>query len=257
MIQNRYKVIEKLSNGSSSTCYLCEDTTESCKVVLKIIPRTEKYSEENFMNETKMLEQCSNPAVIRVYGTIITKDEFVLILEPGIDDLLNFIQKNGPLSEKKARTYFNNLTQALKVIHSQGIVHNDVKLENMVITKDDKIKLIDFGLSEKLNDGQKSKSPKGTFHYLAPESMMFKPHDAKSDVWSLGVSLFTALTGEFPFDGKDEYEYSMSALQKQPKMELLEKHHVSGSLSKLICKMLEKKPEKRISIQDCDKFDWL
>ncbi|OHS99010.1 CAMK family protein kinase [Tritrichomonas foetus] len=256
MIQGRFKVIEELSKGSTSNCYLCEDTSECRKVVLKIIPR-DKYSEENFTNEVKLLDICKDPAVISVYDTITSKEEFIIVMEPGTHDLLNYIQENGPLTEKTTRYYFYSLIQALKVMHSHHIVHNDVKLENLVVTKDDKIKLIDFGLSEKLEINGKSKMFRGTFHYLAPEVMMFKPHDTKSDIWSLGVSLFAALTNEFPFDGDNQYEYSMNALQKPPKTELLEKKRVSESLVSMIQKMLEKDPEKRISIEDCCKFNWL
>ena len=261
MIQGRFKVIEELSKGSTSCCFLCEDVVESRKVVLKVIPRDSKtgYSKENFQNEIEMLELCRGPFVIRVLDSMTTKEEYIIEMEPGVDDLLNEISRHGPLSEKRVRRYFHGVSLALKEMHNKHIVHNDIKLENMVITRDDKIKLIDFGLSEKLdiNTG-KSKMTRGTFRYLAPEMMMmFKGHDTKSDIWSLGVSLFAALSNDFPFEGDDEYVYSMNAIQMPPRMELLERANVSKSLINLIGKMLEKDPLKRISIDEVVKFDWL
>lgn len=258
MIQNRFNVIKKLYSGSSSTCYLCDDVSEQSRVVLKIFKK-EKYCEDYFANEVKILEECNHPNVIRLLDTFISKEEFILVLEPGIDDLLNHVQNKGPIPENKARSYFQDLVQGLKAIHSNKIVHNDVKLENIVITKDGKAKLIDFGLSEKLYDSKKTTVMKGTFQYFSPETMMFKPHDTKSDIWSLGVSLFAALTGEFPFEGgQNQYEYSTNVLQKPPRIDLLKKNQVSDALIKLICDgLLEKDPEKRYSIIECEEFDWL
>ena len=87
--------------------------------------------------------------------------------------------------------------------------------------------------------------------------MLYRGHDLKSDIWSFGVSLFVALTNQYPFDGDNEYEYTMNALQKEPKIKLLADAGVSEELIELIQRTLEKKPEKRISITEIEKFNWL
>ncbi|OHS94272.1 Serine/threonine-protein kinase ark1 [Tritrichomonas foetus] len=258
MIPNNFNVLQRLVKGETSCCYLCEDIDTKQKVVLKVIPQN-KISRDVFEKEveiTKILstEKCSS--LVKIERTFSTKDSYIIVMEPGQEDMFSYIKRHGTLSEKKARQYFYYIALALKFLHIRKIIHHDVKLENIILMKDGKVKLIDFDFCEKLNNSSKSTVRRGTVKYTAPEILCMKPHTTKADIWSLGVTIFCAITDHFPFDGDNEYMYTMSVLSNPPDILLLKEKKVSEDFISLIKIMLEKDPEKRPSIEECLDFPW-
>jgi serine/threonine protein kinase len=97
-------------------------------------------------------------------------------------------------------------------LHSRDVIHQDIKLENLIVMPSGWVKLTDFGLAEVLKPNQKVHSKKGTFRYWTPKVILGQMHNHKADIWSIGVCLFAALAGAFPFDGQLEYDYTMDVV---------------------------------------------
>lgn len=257
MINERYKIEKELVATRSSTILLCEDTSSGNSVVLKMIPST-NFKSDFFYNEVNLQRLSEHKNVVTLLDSFETKEEFVLVLESGQRDLLDYVLDSGPLDEDVAKRLFLGVFLALSNMHKLHIIHHDIKLENLLLMKGKReLKIIDFGLSEIIEDTNSTSAPnKGTFHYLPPEIITQRGHNTKVDVWSLGISLFTALTGEYPFDGDTEYEYTSNVLLESPKYCALKDRKMSKEIITLLSNMLEKDPEKRISIDECLQSYW-
>ena len=125
-------------------------------------------------------------------------------------DLFEFLSKREfKITEDRARTISHQITNALFYLHSYGIAHRDIKLENILMTKasdDSQVKLIDFGLSKILGPGESSQDPYGTLAYVAPEVLMQRPYSFYVDSWSLGIIIYVMLSGLLPFDAPSNRE---------------------------------------------------
>jgi serine/threonine protein kinase len=191
--------------------------------------------------------------VINILHYFATDDSFCLVFEAGRCDLFSRIESDGPLSEDEARAVFRGLLIGLAEIHDRGIVHRDIKLENLIVSDRGDVKLADFGFAEVLGPGGKLKGRRGFYRYWAPEVVLGKPHDEKVDVWAMGVCLFACITGRFPFEGRDEYEYTTEVLWGEPQ---LEKITAGRECMELIGKMLERNPGRRPSVAQLLKEEW-
>lgn len=253
--ESRYKRESCIFNTETTTVCRCIDTVTSQEIVLKMIGK-KAYSPANYKNEVHMHEISEHPDVIKLIGNFETKDHYVLVLEPAKTDLFDVVTSSGPLTEEKAKVLFCGVFKALENMHMKNVIHHDIKLENLVFTEDSKLKLIDFGLAELLGEKQTSTARKGSNKYLSPEILMGKPHDQKSDVWSLAVALFISVTGQYPFTGDDEYNFTMNVLFSPPGLALLKDRELSDKFIELLTKMLDKSPEKRPTISQCLESDW-
>ncbi|KAH0791318.1 CAMK family protein kinase [Histomonas meleagridis] len=249
--EKRYEKICKVGDGAYSECYLCRSTDLNKEVVLKKIP-FDKFNEKQFQNEVKIHMQCSTIGVVQYLDSFKTKKHFVIVMEPGSIDLNEFINKNGPLKETKVRKAFRNIFMAVDFMHSHKIIHHDIKLENIILKAKqncDELMLCDFGLSQ-IVEGGPLNGRRGTYMYLAPEQIRIGSNSYKSDIYSLGVCLYATLTGRFPYDGGNEYEYSINVLYNEPNVKLLEEKKVSTELTRAIMGMLKKDPKERPSARE-------
>jgi len=200
--------------------------------------------------EIENQNKCSCSHVTPILGVVNDDNgSFGIIMSPGSCDLLTYLESNTPLSESKLFEWFHPIFVDLEKIHQKGVIHNDIKLENIVIYESNKqskdspsmLSLIDFGLSEDLLSSKALNTITGSPNYLAPEIFKHQFHSSKADVWSLGIVLFCCLTKQFPFEGTTNYSYMCSVLSDNPKLQLLEKANVSEECINLINSMLEKK----------------
>ncbi|OHT16732.1 CAMK family protein kinase [Tritrichomonas foetus] len=243
----KYFCTSKVGCNSASTIYQANSQTNSKQLVVKVSNETPEFE-----NEIKLLKFCQHEGVVKFVDSFHDDSKQILVLEAG-KELFQYIIDNNGFSEKEAKKLFKNIFLAVKYIHSKSIVHRDIKLENIIITEKGKLKLIDFGLASELNKCKDSKNLCGTALYLSPEVIQKKGYSEKVDIWSLGITLFGAVAGFFPFDSSDEYSYAIEALTAEPAFEDAD---VSESFKDLIRHMLEKNPEKRYSAEQCLCHEW-
>jgi serine/threonine protein kinase len=140
------------------------------------------------------------------------------------------------------------MLRALKRIHDENVIHGDIKLENFVIDKTGKVRLIDFGLSEKLPDKDGfSNAACGSDNYRAPEQIRMAKHNNKVDVWAMGIAFVALVTGEFPFTTESAYAHSLAVLGEKPKLDDV-KRRGGEELLDLVSGMLAKNPKDRPSV---------
>ena len=256
MIPKNYRFIRSMNGEHESKCVLCEDCSNHREVVLKIIEKN-KFSKSQFeLTKSIMRSFIGCSSIINIEKAFTTDQSYIYVMEPGAEDLNSYINNKGPLSENQARTYFYYIALAIQSLHAKNIIHHDIKLENIMLMRDGKVKLIDFELCERVPANKRSFAKRGTMKYMAPEIMCSRSHSANVDVWSFGVTIYTALANKFPFQGDSDYTYLENMISSQPDMNALEEKNISKRLINLIEKMLQKNPEKRISIDEIVEFQW-
>ncbi|ABY24238.1 serine/threonine protein kinase [Renibacterium salmoninarum ATCC 33209] len=210
LVDQRYQVLSKVARGGMATVYLATDLRLDREVALKVLhPRLSM--DDSFLDrlgrEAKAAARLSHPHVV---GVLDQGEELrdghqlaYLVMEyiPGhtLRDVLN---DHGALSPRLALAYLDAVVEGLAAAHRAGLVHRDVKPENVLIADDGRIKVGDFGLARAVTTSTSTGTLIGTVAYLSPELVMGKPSDARSDIYAAGIMLFELLTGEQPFRGE-------------------------------------------------------
>lgn len=219
-LANRYEVNKKLGKGGMGEVYLAEDTILKRKVAIKILPQQFALDKERlarFGREARLLAKLSHPNVATIYGLEKSDDLQILVMEMIEGNTLEDRIKQGPLPVDETIEVFRQIAEGLESAHAKGIIHRDLKPSNIKVTPEGKVKILDFGLAKvftgKMTDVDIDKSPTitaqmtepgvvlGTAAYMSPEQARGKEADSRSDIWSFGVLLWEALTGERLFDG--------------------------------------------------------
>lgn len=267
-ISDFYKFTETLGTGSFGTVKKAISNSTNKSYAVKIISKNNmKDGEINLIrNEIDLLMHFQHPNIVRLYETFETADDICLVMEYlAGGDLLDFMQNHmdGDLPEKTVANIIYSIASVIKYLNSYGVIHRDLKPENIMLlekSENPKIKLIDFGLTRVVCEGEKLCDGFGTISYVAPEVLSRKPYNKKIDVWSLGVILYSLLSkGRLPFEDEknDDDAIAKKALLIDPSFpdELFGKRSKSALL--LIMDCLNKDPQKRISIEDFLHNDWL
>jgi hypothetical protein len=181
------------------------------KVAVKIIKKAKLSIEKLALakREIEIMKVCQHLNIISLLDTFENADYIYIVLEllRG-GDLYEYLERREfKVPESRARNIIHSLATALFYLHSYGIVHRDIKLENIIMTEDTEqaeVKLVDFGLSKMIGPSEACKEPFGTIGYAAPEILKGEPYDKAIDIWSLGIVLYIMLTGQMPFDERSE-----------------------------------------------------
>jgi serine/threonine protein kinase len=226
---------------------LCYDTVEQRTVVMKTFPKTKEAS-ETFFNERYFLSFLQKHSVMKIEDVWETKENYTLILERADSDLYDYLSRKGALTEQELIRNMKGILETLVFMHENKILHNDIKLENIVV-KDQKLYFIDFGLSERINHRESQKSA-GSEYYVAPEVLLGMPHGFAADIYSLGVTMFAALSWSFPYDFKDPMDYRKNQIEGNLNMDILEEKKVSSWVVDLVRKMLDPCARRRPTAQE-------
>jgi serine/threonine protein kinase/Flp pilus assembly protein TadD len=257
---SHYEITEEIGRGGMGIVYKAKDLKLDRIVAIKFLPPQMASSEENkirFIREAKSAAALSHPNILGIYE-IDEADGLLFIAMEFVDGktLKSHISKittGTGVPVDQAIDWIEQIAQGLKSAHDMNIVHRDIKTENVMINKDDRLKIMDFGLAKiKSSEGvTKTRSSLGTLSYMSPEQTHAIPADHRSDIWSLGVVFYEILTGELPF--KSEHEAALLYLissEQPPSPNLLNKK-IPHQLDSLINKMLEKDRDKRFqSVND-------
>ncbi|EGG03476.1 uncharacterized protein MELLADRAFT_27027, partial [Melampsora larici-populina 98AG31] len=196
-----------IGQGTSATVILAEHTTTKKTYVIKSFKnpqRSKANLHQRIQQEVKIFKricESDHPFIVKFRGFILNENEISIILEyiNGLN-LLQKLETNGPFNESQAKFYITEIATGISFLHSKRIIHRDLKLDNMMISNDGHIKLIDFGLSEILQGSQTHLSiPSGAMHIRPPEMIRREPYSFNVDWYALGVALYELLTDHEPF----------------------------------------------------------
>ncbi|KAI1000902.1 hypothetical protein K3495_g7297 [Podosphaera aphanis] len=241
-----YTLGRLIGKGSFGKVYLASHKlTNGSKVVLK----STNKDDSNLAREIHHHRQFIHPHIARLYEIIVTENLVWLVLEycPG-DELFNYLCKHGPLPVEKVQKIFAQLVGAVAYVHGASCVHRDLKLENIMLDKNENVKLCDFGFTREYEGkGNCLQTYCGTVAYSAPEMLKGEKYAGeKVDVWSLGVVLYALLCGELPFDGDDETANRIKIINNEPKWP----DHLTSDARSLVGSLLSKRPLLRPSLSD-------
>jgi len=253
---SHYKILEKLGEGGMGVVYKAQDTKLDRLVALKFLPlhlTANEAEKARFLQEARAASSLNHPNVCTIYGIEEHEDPAGAGKQQFIE--MEFVEgvtlrqkfSDSPLNVNDALSYTVQIGEALQEAHSKGIVHRDIKSDNIMINTKNLVKVMDFGLA-KLKGSLKltrTSSTVGTLAYMAPEQIQGGDVDARSDVFSFGVVLFEMLTGRIPFRGEHEAAMVYSIVNEEPEPLLKYRPEVSPDLQRIINRALEKEPEDR------------
>ena len=247
-LQDRYEILDKIGSGGMSDVYkaLCHKLKR--QVAIKVL-KEEFSSDSGFVSKFKMEAQAaarlSHPNIVNVYDVVDegTLHYIVMELIEGIT-LKNYILKKGCLDSKEAIGIAIQVAQGIAAAHEQGIVHRDNKPQNIIIALDGKVKVADCGIARAASTQTLSATAMGSVHYISPEQARGGYSDARSDIYSLGITMYEMVTGRFPFDGDSTVAIAMKHLQEEivPPSEYVPMPY---SLEQIILKCTQKNADLR------------
>lgn len=206
-LDDRYEIVEVIGAGGMAVVYKAIDQRLNRFVAVKILRDELARDEEfraRFQIEAQAVAMLSHPNIVSVYDVSHTAGVEYIVMEliEGVT-LMQYMQKKGALSWKEAAHFSTQIAKALEHAHSKGIVHRDIKPQNIMILRDGTIKVADFGIAA-LESAQEQRSDQtvGSVHYIAPEQARGETPDTRSDIYSLGVVMYEMLTGRMPYDGE-------------------------------------------------------
>ncbi len=254
---SHYQILEKIGQGGMGEIYLAEDTKLERKVALKFLPMhltADKEANQRFEREAKAAAALNHPNIVTIHeigeheGQVFIAMEYVAgrtLKELLSADPSPISHHPFPISQIIAITV--QIAEGLAVAHAKGIVHRDIKPQNILVDKNGHVKILDFGLAKLHGVSQltKESSTLGTVHYMSPEQTMGKEVDHRTDIWSLGVMLYEMLTGELPFKGDYEQAVIYSILNEEPKKAADIRKDLPSEFERILEKALAKEPEDR------------
>ena len=252
VIDKRYEIKELLGVGGMAIVFLAYDKAENCDIALKML-KEEAASDESalkgFESESRAISMLSHPNIREIYD-ISTSGEYKYLTMEYLDGptLKSYIKEKGGISQGEAVDFAVQILEALDHTHSKGIVHRDIKPQNIIVTSDKTIKITDFGIAQ-LYDPRKSASEEkgvGTVYYISPEQASGKNIDARSDIYSLGIMLYEMVCGRLPFVADDPNEVAYMQVVNEPEKpsDIVE---LPVGLEQIIMKALTKNPDERFS----------
>jgi len=265
---SEYQLGKCISTTELSQVYMATNRKGKELVVKKI--STLRVSADLIRNEIYAGKKLRHPHIVKMVDHFTEGLYTYIVLEyiKGTDLLQYMIDRQWkPLKEKEAKSIFKQLLSSLIYSHKQGIIHHDIKLENVLLSKNrKKVKLIDFGLCEPVHDCSKlSQRWCGSFDYVSPEILAKTPYSGcKADVFSLGVILYSLLFSQLPFDFNERVNEVVHRKRSHPSLKIPEidddtglPFDVSSNAKDLVKKMLEIDPKKRISLEDITRHSWM
>jgi serine/threonine protein kinase len=247
---SHYKILEKLGEGGMGVVYKAEDTRLKRTVALKFLPRNlESHESERarFLQEAQAASALNHPNVCTIYDIGEAAGEQFIAMEYVDGVTLREKMAEGKLPTSTAVAYATQIGEALEEAHAKGIVHRDIKAENIMITGKDQVKVMDFGLAKLKGSLKltKTSSTVGTLAYMAPEQIQGGQVDARNDIFSFGVVLYEMLTRHLPFRGEHEAAMMYSILNEDPVSLQVYLPEAPSELVHAVARALEKDPEER------------
>lgn len=246
---DRYEILEPIGNGGMSDVYKAKCHKLNRFVAIKVLKQ--EYSEDaNFVSKFRIEAQSAaglvHPNIVNVYdvGDEDSIHYIVMELVEGIT-LKRYIEKKGRLSTKEAVSIAIQVAQGIEAAHSHKIIHRDIKPQNIIISKEGKVKVTDFGIARASSSQTINSLAMGSVHYISPEQARGGYSDEKSDIYSFGITLYEMLTGIVPFDGDNTVAVAVRHIQDEIVPPSQVAADVPISVDKIVTKCTSKKPDMR------------
>lgn len=251
IIDGRYEIIEEIGKGGMAIVYLAKCLVLNRYVAIKML-RPEYRDDLEFIKRFKIEAQSagslSHPNIVSVYDVGNEDDMEYIVMEyvEGIT-LKQYLSAKGILQWKEAVDYASQICSGLEHAHKKGIVHKDIKPENIMITKEGILKITDFGIAKALNQGTIATGglTMGSVHYFSPEQARGGFTDAKTDLYSLGILIYEMITGRLPFEGETAISIAMQHLESEPVRPSVFAPTIPKSLEAVILKAMKKEQSER------------
>ena len=256
-----YQIIKLLGKGSFGKVYLGLQKLSNRLVAIKCLEKLyfkDEVTKKKILSEVKILKRLlGHPNIIKLLEVFENKKYVFFVMEYAANgDLLRYLKQKTMLEEEEGKYMFYQIACGLRYIHKQGIIHRDIKLDNILLDESFHCKICDFGVSRYMKPHELVNEQCGTPAYLAPEIVLEKGYKGfGADIWSLGILLFCVLTGSMPF--KAGTIESLHKIIVKGEFEFPEGSKLSADAKDLIKNMLVVNPEKRFSIEDVLKHRWL
>lgn len=264
-LDGRYEITELIGVGGMADVYKAVDIIDDKTVAVKVLKNEFSDDEEflrRFRNESKAIAVLSHPNIVKIYDVGFT-DKIQFIVMEYVDGItLNeFIEQQGLLKWKDAVHFIIQILRALQHAHDRGIVHRDIKPQNIMLLSDGSIKVMDFGIARFAREEGKTMTDKtiGSVHYISPEQARGDITDEKSDIYSVGVMMYELLTGKKPFDGDNPVQIALMHMQTMPKNPREISSTIPEGLEQIVMRAMQKDSSKRYQsasemIKDIDEF---
>ena len=255
LLGGRYQVQDKIGAGGMATVYRGLDEVLGRTVAIKtMLPQyaNDPSFAARFKQEAQAAAALQSPYIVSVYDWGKDADTYYIVMEylRGTD-LKSGIRKHGALDCKKVAQIGSQIAQALSVAHRHDIIHRDIKPQNIMVQPDGNIKVMDFGIARAKNSHlTQDNSVLGTAHYVSPEQTQGKELGPTTDIYSLGIVMYEAATGQVPFQGDDAISVALKQVNEQPKPPSQLNPAVDPSLESIILKCMQKNPAERFQTAD-------
>ena len=248
-IADRYEIIGKIGAGGMSDVYKAKDLTLGRFVAIKVLKP--EFSEDlnfvtKFRTEAQSAAGLEHPNIVNIYDVGSEKGMHYIVMEyvEGIT-LKTYIEKKGQLSFKEAVSIAIQVGRGIEAAHSKGIIHRDIKPQNIIISTEGKVKVTDFGIARAASSNTISSDVMGSVHYSSPEQARNGFVDGKSDIYSLGIVMYEMVTGRVPFDGDTTVAVAIQHLQEEIVPPSAYAPNLPISMEKIILKCTQKNPDRR------------
>ena len=251
IIAERYEIVGKIGTGGMADVYKAMDHKLNRFVAVKVLKpefREDTTFIKKFRSEAQAAAGLTHPNIVNVFDVGDDGGVYYIVMEliEGIT-LKEYISKKGKLSIKEATSIAIQVSMGLEAAHSHGIVHRDVKPQNIIISTDGKVKVTDFGIARAASSNTISSNVMGSVHYSSPEQVRGGYSDEKSDIYSLGITLYEMVTGRVPFDGDTTVAIAIKHLQEEMVPPSVYTPDLPYSLEQIILKCTQKSVDRRYS----------
>jgi len=248
-IGDRYEVLEKVGTGGMADVYRAMDHTLGRHVAIKVLK--EEFSQDvnfvtKFRSEASSAAGLEHPNIVNIYDVGSQSDFHYIVMElvEGIT-LKTYIEKKGQLTFKEAASIAIQVGRGIEAAHNKGIIHRDIKPQNIIISTEGKVKVTDFGIAKAVTANTISSDVMGSVHYSSPEQARNGFVDGKTDIYSLGIVMYEMITGRVPFDGDTTVAVAIQHLQEEMEAPSTYAPEIPVSMEKIILKCTQKSPDRR------------
>lgn len=246
---NRYEIIAKIGSGGMADVYKAKDHVLNRLVAIKVLKQeysTDATFVKKFRVEAQSAAGLSHPNIVSVYDVGEDDGVYFIVMElvQGIT-LKNYIDMKGKLDIREALNISVQIASGLSAAHENRIIHRDIKPQNIIMSRDGKVKVTDFGIAKVADSTTVTTTAAGTVHYISPEQARGGYSDERSDIYSLGITMYEMVTGRVPFEGETNVAVALMHIQSEitPPRQL--EPSIPVSFEKIILKCTQKKPERR------------
>jgi len=253
-----YHIEDRIGQGGMGLVYRARDTVLDRTVALKVLPPELAQNAEflsRFRTEAYAQARLHHPNIVTLFSVLEISAGFILVLEFVEGETLHQrIQRQGPLDAAEAVTIYEQALRGVAFAHQAGIVHRDLKPDNIFVTRQDEVKIMDFGVAKIMESKEptRARSMVGTLLYISPEQINGRDADPRSDIYTLGIGLFEAVTGRLPFERKTDFSLMHAHMLEAPPQPRSLQRNLPRALESVILKAIEKDPARRY--QNAEEF---